>query len=334
MAELRSLQAGAQIDPAQFYRNELERAIRDIRNDFKELSDEQKRELQEFYQIKTEKLPLLSQDSVSSPNTPTKTESNQSLKSSLDGGSREYDELRKQNADLISKLGKLEEQLDDKKQKNLEKVDALEKDIADTRAKLQELMDDYNNLINSKNSLEFEINTYRRLLESADGLKSQQTKPPVTPVTPVTPVSKPVASKPDADSKENTPKVNTTEVRTKTTFQRTAKGPLSISECSPEGKFIILENTDRSKDVNLANWQLKRTIDSNRDIIYKFPKNVQIKAGKNLRLWARGHGKQNLPHDLVNEEITDWGVGNDVVTIILDETGDEKATHIQKVVYN
>lgn len=37
------------------------------------------------------------------------------------------------------------------------------------------------------------------------------------------------------------------EVQTKTTFQRSAKGNITISECEPNGKFITLENTHRSK---------------------------------------------------------------------------------------
>lgn len=40
------------------------------------------------------------------------------------------------------------------------------------------------------------------------------------------------------------------EVSTKTTFQRSAKGNVTISECDPNGKFIMLENTHRSKVSN------------------------------------------------------------------------------------
>lgn len=37
------------------------------------------------------------------------------------------------------------------------------------------------------------------------------------------------------------------EVQTKTTFQRSAKGNVTITECDPTGKFITLENTHRTK---------------------------------------------------------------------------------------
>ena len=54
VAELSRLQTIVGFDPAQFYRTELERAIRDIRGDFEQLNQEQKRELEECYRIKTE----------------------------------------------------------------------------------------------------------------------------------------------------------------------------------------------------------------------------------------------------------------------------------------
>jgi len=35
------------------------------------------------------------------------------------------------------------------------------------------------------------------------------------------------------------------EMSAKTTYQKSAKGPVSISECSPDGKYIMLENSGR-----------------------------------------------------------------------------------------
>ncbi|KAK5972795.1 LTD domain-containing protein [Trichostrongylus colubriformis] len=51
------------------------------------------------------------------------------------------------------------------------------------------------------------------------------------------------------------------EVSTKTTFQRSAKGNVTIAECDPNGKFITLENTHRTKDENLGEHKLKRKLD-------------------------------------------------------------------------
>ena len=35
------------------------------------------------------------------------------------------------------------------------------------------------------------------------------------------------------------------EMSAKTTYQRSAKGPVSISECAADGRFITVENTGR-----------------------------------------------------------------------------------------
>ena len=83
MAELRSLQAGSHIDPAQFYRHELERAIRDIRGDFEDLSDQQKRELEEWYKIKTEEITQQAAKREALDSMVVKTESTANLKSEL-----------------------------------------------------------------------------------------------------------------------------------------------------------------------------------------------------------------------------------------------------------
>ena len=124
------------------------------------------------------------------------------------------------------------------------------------------------------------------------------------------------------------------EMSSKTTFQRSAKGPVSISECSPDGKVIILENTSRNKDIELTQWVLKRRVDSNAQVEFKFPDGLVLKANKTVRLWARGAGKDQPPSDIVNQELDNWGVGVNVVTILINDQQEEKATHLQKTVYS
>lgn len=34
------------------------------------------------------------------------------------------------------------------------------------------------------------------------------------------------------------------EISAKTTYQKSAKGPISVSECSQDGKFIVVDNTN------------------------------------------------------------------------------------------
>lgn len=342
MAELKSMQAGAHIDPAQFYRHELERAIRDIRGDFEDLSEQQKRELEEWYKIKTEEITQQAAKREALEALNVKTESTANLKSAFNDSQREYGDLKQLNADLCYRLSQLEEELDSVRRENGLTLDQRDRDISEMRQRLQELMSDYDELMNNKASLEFEINTYRRLLESEETRTTRiskieshessqrQRQQTVSSSSSSVPVTQPVVQ---TLPQQGDFRLNATEMSSKTTFQRSAKGPVSISECSPDGKVIILENTSRNKDITMTNWLLKRRVDSKEELTFKFPANLVLKANKMIRIWARGHGKENLPTDLVNKDVENWGMGVNIVTIVLNDVGDEKATHLQKTVY-
>ncbi len=249
---------------------------------------------------------------------------------------------------------------------NGEEIDHRDRDISELRARLQELMNDYDELMNNKTTLEFEINTYRRLLEceetrgtrgpmpaphhqpaAADISKFKYTTITTSTAATVGPSiavniaqSQPiVVQQQQQQQQQQLPpgdfRLSASEMSSKTTFQRSAKGPVSISECSPDGKVIILENTSRNKDITMTGWVLKRRVDSKEELTYKFPPNLVLKSNKTVRIWARGANgaKENPPTDLVNTNVDNWGMGVNVVTIVLNDVGDEKATHLQKTVY-
>ncbi|XP_062584250.1 60 kDa neurofilament protein-like [Saccostrea cucullata] len=126
------------------------------------------------------------------------------------------------------------------------------------------------------------------------------------------------------------------EVSAKTTYQRTSTGPLSISEVCPEGKFISLENTSSGanrREVNMDGWKLKRTVDGKRDYIYTF-RNFTLKPGKVVKIYSRGSAADASVNDLVYRDDDTWGIGSQVTTVLLNESGEEKATHTQKTLYN
>lgn len=57
-----------------------------------------------------------------------------------------------------------------------------------------------------------------------------------------------------------------------------------MQEASPDGKFIVLENTHRSKEEAIGEWKLKRKIDGKREIIYTFPRDFILKPGKSVKV--------------------------------------------------
>ena len=98
-------------------------------------------------------------------NTGLSVEESNSLKQSQMDSQRDYLELQRRHGELSARLRELEERLELSKSSNLVTLADRDRDIASLRDKISELMATYDELMNRKTSLEFEINTYRRLLE-------------------------------------------------------------------------------------------------------------------------------------------------------------------------
>jgi len=243
---------------------------------------------------------------------------------------------------IYKKMSLLESKLETLKRENGDLIDAREREILELRSRLNELMASYDEIVSNKSSLEFEINTYRRLLESEEAhvkkvndISSSSTISKKITTTTTTHVRQPdyIPSEPIKPIISHETKINQTEMQAKTTFQRSAKGPINIDECSPDGKYIQLANTSKNKDIDLTGWRLLRKVDNSPEITYSLPSGFKLASGKYLKIHARGQGKEKSPYDLVLQTHDSWGVGVSVVTRLLNEQNEEKATHIQKTVY-
>ena len=51
------------------------------------------------------------------------------------------------------------------------------------------------------------------------------------------------------------------EMSAKTTYQKSAKGPVAISECAADGKFVLMENTGRKVSEEMADMTCRSNID-------------------------------------------------------------------------
>jgi hypothetical protein len=408
VSELSRLQTIVGFDPAQFYRNELERAIRDIRGDFEQLNVEQKRELEEWYRIKTEEVEkevAKEREFQRASTIGLSAEETNSLKQTHMDSQREYVELQRRHGEYNVRLRELEEHLEQSKQAN--QLTCVEKDreIATLREKIQELMQTYDELMNRKTSLEFEINTYRRLLEceetrirtktqalttttgssSSSSSRSQQSQQQqqqqqgasaasfssssysnssssggaagsatILPASgAVNMVNQAVVLPPSQaqqvdvsssrqhysqqqqsqsqtqqSSRGPSSEMGSETITKRMQVQRTSKGPVGIKEISPDGKFVLIENTGKRGDLNISNWQIKRKVDNEPDITYVFPLNTIIGSGRTVKIWSRGHGRANAPSEFVHE--LEWRSGDAMVTRLVSELGEERALYSQR----
>jgi len=122
------------------------------------------------------------------------------------------------------------------------------------------------------------------------------------------------------------------EMSAKTTYQRSAKGPVTIAECSADGKYLAIENTGRRPE-DLAGWKIERSIDGKDKAPFVFPAGFSLRQGGKCKIWAGGK-PGSAGRDDIDGGVESWGIGANITTKLCTPAGEDKATHVQKTTYS
>merc|ERR1711872_319621 len=126
--------------------------------------------------------------------------------------------------------------------------------------------------------------------------------------------------------------VTKSEVASKKTYQRSSKGPVAITECCPDGDFILIENK-KGKDQSLDGFGIRRKVDGDADLFFKFPVGFAIPSGSTVKIWADVNDAiNNPPFQIVWQGTRSWGVGDNILTTLVSPEGEDKSTHKQTTV--
>ncbi|KAM7383034.1 hypothetical protein PAMP_002722 [Pampus punctatissimus] len=248
-----------------------------------------------------------------------------------------------------AKVRELEEALTRDRDLMRRRLEDKDREMADIRARMQQQLDDYQELLDIKLALDMEINAYRKLLEGEEERLRLSPSPPPTRVA-VTRTSGSTHSHTsrllqsstatsssrnssgtakkrrlnDNDS-ETSSVVGGTVTKTRISQHASASGRITVDEVDLEGKFIRLSNK-ADEDQSLGNWQVKRQVGNASPIVYKFPHKFTLKAGGTVTIWAAsGGGSHNPPTDLVWKSQNSWGTGDLLQTILISANGEEMA---------
>jgi len=318
------------------FSNELALALRDIRAEYDAILEAQKgADNDSWYKAKFNEMMMTSQRSGNEL---------AGAKDEVKKARAKYAELQKEimalrahNAALEERIAALEAELDEQAKLHRLAIDERDAEIEKLRAQLAAQILELKELMDSKLALDAEIATYRRLLQGEESrLKEHLAGGGAAGGGGGGMVMQSSSSSASASAGGASQQVTVTrsEMSAKTTYQRSAKGPISITECSPDGKFLVLENTNKSKDQNLDGWLIRRKVDNTPEMIFNFPKGFVLKSGKAVKVWARaGGGVHKPPEEIVWNEAENWGVGSNIVTTLYSDKQEEKATHIQKTIY-
>lgn len=319
--ELQALLSREPSDTREFFKNELALAIRDIRNEYDIIAQQNKSDMESWYKLKVQEV----QTSTSRQGMETnfQREEVKRMRDNIQDLRGKLADMESKNMMLEKQLQELTHQIDDDQRQYEAALNDRDAQLRRMREECQTLVAELQALLDTKQILDAEIAIYRKMLESEEnraGLRQM-----------VEQVVKSHSLQQQEDTESQ--RMVRGEMSTRTTFQRSAKGNVTIAECDPDGKFIVLENSHRSKEENIGDWKLRRKIDGRKEVVYTFPSSIVIKAGKTCKVWARDQGGyNNPPYDLVFDGENNWGTGNTVQTVLVNRDGEERATHTQRTV--
>jgi intermediate filament protein if len=194
---------------------------------------------------------------------------------------------------------------------------------------MEAILKELQTIMDTKLGLELEIAAYRKLLEGEEnrvGLRQ------VVDSMYNTMTSSHNAPSHYDDNPRGPRDVMKGEMSAKTTYQRSAKGPVAIAECAADGKSITIENTGR-KEEPLGGWSLKRNIDGSDKADFHLDSEFVLKPGAKVKLWARGAKPLNAPAGDIETDEHSWGSGANINTRLVNPNGEDRATHVQKTIY-
>jgi intermediate filament protein if len=160
------------LDSSQFFKSELANAIREIRNEYESINNNQRAEMEQWYRMKIQEVQTRNRPEAA--DTVLAREETRKLRSAVSDQRREIANMKARNAELDARIKEIEELLLTEQKDGQTMISEKDQEINELRRRQAELLADYEELTRMKTTLEEEIHTYRRLLEGdgdKDGLK-------------------------------------------------------------------------------------------------------------------------------------------------------------------
>uniref|UniRef100_A0A672PZ23 Lamin B1 n=2 Tax=Sinocyclocheilus grahami TaxID=75366 RepID=A0A672PZ23_SINGR len=309
--------SGRQMD----YEFKLAAALADMRQQHDEQVQLYKDEMEQTYMAKLENVRLSSEMNSSSASMAREELHESTLR--VESLSAQLTNLQKEARAWQDQIRELEAALSREKDLSRRLLAEKEREIAEIRAKMQQQLDEYEQLLDVKLALDMEINAYRKLLEGEE----ERLKLSPSPSARVT-VSRASSSHSVRTARGKRKRVDVEESEASSSISiahsASATGSVCIDELDVDGKFIRLHNSSE-QDQPMAGFQLTRTI-GDVSATYKFTAKYVLKAGQKVTIWASNAGvSSSPPADLIWKSQSSWGSGENVKVLLLSPGGEEVA---------
>ncbi|XP_062405754.1 lamin L3 isoform X2 [Sardina pilchardus] len=237
----------------------------------------------------------------------------------LESQSSELSHLQRQNTALEARVMELEQTLDRERDVAHQRMSRKEQEMAAMRAQMQAQLEDYQNLLDVKLSLDMEINTYRKMLEGEEQRLKLSPSPsghgPV-PRRHAHGVRRMKGAKRKRES-GHSPSYKITQ-------QSSARGSVSIDDIDKEGQYIRLKNNS-DMDQPVGGWTVLKSHSVAPEISFQIPSPYILRGGHTLTVWAEEAVEQAPSGDLVLMGHRSWGPVDDVRVLLLTTQNEETA---------
>ncbi|XP_026738765.1 lamin-C-like [Trichoplusia ni] len=314
---------------AQQYEAKLQQSLQELREQQEANIKANRDDIEALYENKMKNLQTAA--NRNSTAATVAVEELRTMRTRIDTLNSTLNELENKNAALSNRCRELERQLESERARHAEDLASLEQELARLRDEMAAQLREYATLMDIKISLDYEIATYRALLEGEEDRLNLTTQSPGRESRASGAAS--VSGGRGTPARRNTPLraarkrtlLDETEERSLNDYSVTssAKGDLEVAEACPDGGFVKIRNKGK-KELSLGGYQIVRKA-GDQETLFKFHRTVKLEPGAVATVWSADSGvDHDPPRDIVMKG-QKWFVADSFTTTLLNTEQEEVA---------